>query len=219
MTNSLDRVQTVGRQDPAGGERTRERILVEASELFARRGFHGTSTRAIADAVGIRQPSLFHHFATKSAVMKALLAENVDPMRAVSGELVTQGGSPAVRLARFGLRAVELALRSPFEVAGLFHDDVLNSTEFDGHRRNAEQLRGDQRRLIAQGIAAGELLDVDPRTAQLLFEAVVLAGVRRHRGEEPGEAAAHARQIVTLALRMLLVDQSSIAAVLRSADG
>ncbi|MGH2596951.1 MAG: helix-turn-helix domain-containing protein [Actinomycetota bacterium] len=45
---------------------TRERILHEASELFARQGYHGTTTRQIADAVGVRQPALFHHFDAKS---------------------------------------------------------------------------------------------------------------------------------------------------------
>ena len=52
---------------------TRERILREASRLFARKGFHGTSTREIADAVEIRQPSLFHHFPTKRDIMAALI--------------------------------------------------------------------------------------------------------------------------------------------------
>ena len=52
---------------------TRERILTEASRLFAERGYDGTSTRQIADAVGIRQPSLFHHFASKQAIMEELL--------------------------------------------------------------------------------------------------------------------------------------------------
>ena len=46
---------------------TRGRILLEASLLFAQRGFFGTSTRDIADAVRIRQPSLFHHDRSGSA--------------------------------------------------------------------------------------------------------------------------------------------------------
>ena len=52
---------------------TRERILREASHLFAVRGYYGSSTRDIAAAVGIRQPSLFHHFETKQAIFEELL--------------------------------------------------------------------------------------------------------------------------------------------------
>jgi AcrR family transcriptional regulator len=47
---------------------TRERILREASRLFATRGYYGSSTRDIAAAVGIQQPSLFHHFPHKQAI-------------------------------------------------------------------------------------------------------------------------------------------------------
>ncbi|MFD8382255.1 TetR/AcrR family transcriptional regulator [Streptomyces sp. NPDC059679] len=45
---------------------TRRRILTEAALLFRRHGYRGTSTRQIAEAVGIKQPSLFHHFPTSS---------------------------------------------------------------------------------------------------------------------------------------------------------
>ncbi len=43
----------------------REQILDAATRLFARRGFDGTSLQDIADAVGIRKASLFHHFPSK----------------------------------------------------------------------------------------------------------------------------------------------------------
>ncbi|MFZ9427052.1 MAG: TetR/AcrR family transcriptional regulator, partial [Ilumatobacteraceae bacterium] len=59
---------------------TPSRILAEASRLFAINGFHGTSTRDIADAVGIRQPSLFHHFATKHAILATLLDLDLDQL-------------------------------------------------------------------------------------------------------------------------------------------
>src|SRR3954447_2709997 len=52
---------------------TRDRILYAAGDLFATWGFHATTTRQIADAVGIRQPSLFHHFDSKNAIAEALL--------------------------------------------------------------------------------------------------------------------------------------------------
>lgn len=51
----------------------RTQILREATRLFARQGFDGTSVQELADAVGIRKPSLLYHFESKEALRQAVL--------------------------------------------------------------------------------------------------------------------------------------------------
>lgn len=51
---------------------TREKILNEALDLFAENGYHGTSMREIAKAVGIKGSSIYNHFSGKEEIFSEL---------------------------------------------------------------------------------------------------------------------------------------------------
>ena len=63
-------------------------------------GYASTSTRRIADAVGVRQASLYHHFATKDDILDALLAGTVDEPLRLAAELLDEKGSGRAAAAR-----------------------------------------------------------------------------------------------------------------------
>lgn len=56
-------------------EERRRQLLETAAEVFAQRGFHGTTTRALADAAGITEPILYQHFDNKLDLFTTLIRE------------------------------------------------------------------------------------------------------------------------------------------------
>ncbi len=77
VDNLADATPTAPRRK---GERTAQRILDASEQLFAEKGYSGTTLRDVAEAVGIRIPSLYNHFASKDLLYAAVLDRGVTPV-------------------------------------------------------------------------------------------------------------------------------------------
>jgi len=55
--------------------RTRERIVVAATSVFARRGLHGARVADIAEEAGIAYGLVYHHFRNKEEILAAIFQE------------------------------------------------------------------------------------------------------------------------------------------------
>ena len=56
----------------------REELLHAAARLFVEKGFDATTTRDIAQAVGMRSGSPFYHFRSKQDLLKAAIADGLE---------------------------------------------------------------------------------------------------------------------------------------------
>ncbi len=93
---------------------TRETILVVARQRFAERGFSGTSLNDIAEEVGIRTPSLFHHFPSKLALYRAVLLDAFDDWFELMDQATLQGPGAGSADDVQGWPQVERVVRTAF---------------------------------------------------------------------------------------------------------
>ncbi|MCC7508933.1 MAG: TetR/AcrR family transcriptional regulator [Planctomycetes bacterium] len=78
---------------------TQDKILDVAERLVQMRGFNGFSYADVADTLGIRKPSIHHHFPSKSKLGERLVARYTERfMEALAG---IRGGSATARLRRY----------------------------------------------------------------------------------------------------------------------
>jgi AcrR family transcriptional regulator len=68
----------MSRPKNADGQRTRQAILDAALDLFADKGYFGTSLRDVATKVGVRESALYNYFPGKDALFEALLTAHRD---------------------------------------------------------------------------------------------------------------------------------------------
>ena len=59
------------------GTDRRHQLLDAALEIFARKGFEGTTTKEVAAAAGVTEAIIFRHFPTKQALYTAVLDQHV----------------------------------------------------------------------------------------------------------------------------------------------
>ncbi len=83
-------------------ERTRERLMAVALDLFAARGYDATTAAQIAAAAGVSEMTFFRHFPAKEDV---LIADPYDPAMAEAVAAQDPGLDPLTRVVR-GMRQV-----------------------------------------------------------------------------------------------------------------
>ncbi|MCV7202172.1 TetR family transcriptional regulator [Mycolicibacterium peregrinum] len=183
------------------GTTAREQILDAAAELFTNHGYASTSTRRIADEVGVRQASLYHHFATKDDILDALLAGTVDEALRLGAELLDGAGTAAQRLHILAVADARQLCAGRWNLGALYLLPELRTDRFAPFRQRRAELREVYRRLSEAVIAECE---GPPAAADLPFRLV--ESVVNSRSDEVEGTPAQPWVIAEAALRILGFD-------------
>lgn len=76
----------------------RSRIMAAAQELFAAKGFNGTSIRDIARAADMSMSNMYHHFGSKENVLIAIYEEGAEEILTELHAVVNMDMDPVARL-------------------------------------------------------------------------------------------------------------------------
>lgn len=161
----------------------RAEILDAAAELFTTQGYASTSTRAVADAVGIRQASLYHHFGSKDDILDALLAGTVAAPLELARRLTAEPEEAAVKLYALACSDVAQLRAARWNLGALYLLPELRTERFAAFRRYRDDLRGHYEDLAAAALTAAGEPDGQRILPFRLVETVI--GIRSDDGSVP----------------------------------
>lgn len=146
-----------GKESKARPGERREEILAVATRLFSQHGMAHVTTRQIAQAVGISQPSLYAHFRSADEIGEVLCIRAFEELNARFARVLATPGSAADRLDRLGRCYVDFGLEQPdaYRIAFMVEESAIEGAEdhdhpgmeaglrcFDALRQVVAELRG-----------------------------------------------------------------------------
>ena len=185
--------------------RRADEIIDAAARVFAERGYHGTSTQAIADVLGMRQASLYYYFPSKEAALEVVCARGTDGFVEGAEAVMESAGTPLQKLTR--LIAAHLA---PIETMPDYVKVFINERRYlpaASRRRIGRKSRRIERcfeQVILAGIADGCIQpDTDARLAMLAVLGMCNAVINwrePERERDMGQVAAEFARLVASGL-------------------
>ena len=152
------------------------RILERAARLIFEKGFDGTSMQDIADACGLTKAGLYHHVATKEALLIAIMEYGMDLFEEVVLARAEPIADPLERLRKTMACNIELVLTdSSKEVTIILHEHQTLTGEaqkkINGRKKRYVHFLEDSFR---QAMQRGQIRTVDPTLASFSFLGTVL---------------------------------------------
>lgn len=170
-------------------EDTKKKILDKALELFAAQGYDSVSVGEIAQAVGIKAPSLYNHYPSKQAIFDAIVEATAKQYEADTdkADIHVQNSAQDVPVfTEITEEALFEKVRQIFEYS--LHNETISrfrkmmtieqfrSPELAAlySRRYAERLVEYHEEIFRALIAAGEIMAADPETLAMMYVSPVL---------------------------------------------
>lgn len=132
----------MARKQAADYEQRREAIIDRAADLFAVKGFLGSSVADLAEACSTSKSLIYHYYPSKEDILHAVMSSHVEQLAMAAEEVAAASLDPAARLAQLSRRFMRLYVGAAARQKVLLNDMVHLPPE-----RRAEIVTG-QRALV-----------------------------------------------------------------------
>lgn len=165
---------------------TRRRILDTAVEVMTERGVAGLSLSEVARRVGVRQPSLYKHFASLHAVYDEVFREGAEHQRDAVARAV-RASPPGLSALTAAIDAIgRLAMANPVVAQLLSWRPVPDFTPSAEAFAPSVEMVHTIRETLRDAVAAGELgPDADSDDAVALVSVLVSGALTQQLANEP----------------------------------
>ncbi|MDA3644026.1 TetR/AcrR family transcriptional regulator [Saccharopolyspora indica] len=135
-------------------ELRRTDILHASAELFADKGVASTTVRQIAARVGMQSGALYHYFPSKNAIVREVVTNYLEQLKARYDEAAPRGLDPRARLRAI----VEVSLRTAEENphATIVYQNELPNLRDDPDYRDAKRLADEAQQVWLETIDDGK---------------------------------------------------------------
>ena len=183
-------------------EATRRAVLDAARTLFGSRGYAQTSVDEIASAARVTKGAVYHHFASKEALFRAVYVEVEVDAQARAGAAMRPEAPAVDQIVAVIQGYLDAALDEEIKRITLIDGPALLGLEPDVPE--LQTAHENVAAFLAAAIARGELVDVDPDVlAHLVGGLTLQGGLLIARAEDPDAARESLRHAMTALLRGL----------------
>jgi TetR/AcrR family transcriptional regulator len=148
----------------------RQRLLETATELFAEKGYAGTSVREIVEKAGVSKPVLYYYFKSKDGLFYAVLEWAVNIQQKILNEIFESKGTVLDRFIIFYRRVYEGVRQYQslyVMIHGLIYGPPQGVPEYDFAKYQRQMLDA-VKRIYTEGASLGEIRKVDAEEVAFL---------------------------------------------------